>query len=81
MPLLLSLRVTFTHARNSDVREVHHLLQCPVDFAQPVDTWVLPQRVMDLLIVTGDSRLLQILTAHADDLLAALGQRAAEYGG
>jgi len=64
------LRVTFTHARNSDVREVHHLLQCPVDFAQPVDTWVLPQRVMDLPIVSGDSRLLQILTAHADDLLA-----------
>jgi AraC-like DNA-binding protein len=64
------LRVTFTHARNSDLREVHHLLQCPVDFAQAVDTWVLPQRVMDLPIVSGDSRLLQILTAHADYLLA-----------
>jgi hypothetical protein len=64
------LRVTFTHARNSDLREVHHLLQCPVDFAQAVDTWVLPQRVMDLPIISGDSRLLQILTAHADDLLA-----------
>lgn len=64
------LRVTFTHARNSDLRELHHLLQCPVDFAQAVDTWVLPQRVMDLPIVSGDSRLLQILTAHADDLLA-----------
>jgi AraC-like DNA-binding protein len=64
------LRVTFTHARNSDVREVHRLLQCPIDFAQAVDTWVLPQRVMDLPIVSGDSRLLQILTAHADDLLA-----------
>jgi len=64
------LRVTFTHARNSDLREVHHLLQCPVDFAQTADTWVLPQRVMDLPIISGDSRLLQILTAHADDLLA-----------
>jgi len=63
------LRVTFTHARNSDLREVHHLLQCPVDFAQAVDTWVLPHRVMDLPIISGDSRLLQILTAHADDLL------------
>ena len=45
-------------------------MQCPVDFAQAVDTWVLPQRVMDLPIISRDSRLLQILTAHADDRLA-----------
>jgi len=64
------LRVTFTHARNSDLREVHRLLRCPVDFAQTVDSWVLPRHVMDLPIVSGDSRLLQILTAHADELLA-----------
>jgi AraC-like DNA-binding protein len=63
-------RVTFTHARNADLREVHRLLRCPVDFAQGVDSWVLPQRVMDLPIVSGDSQLLKILTAHADDLLA-----------
>jgi AraC-like DNA-binding protein len=64
------LRITFTHARNADLREVHRLLRCPVDFAQTADSWVLPQRVMDLPIVSGDSQLLQILTAHADDLLA-----------
>jgi AraC-like DNA-binding protein len=64
------LRVTFTHARNSDLREVHRLLRCPVDFAQTVDSWVLPRHVMDLPIVSGDSRLQRILTAHADDLLA-----------
>ena len=64
------LRVTFTHARNADLREVHRLLRCPVDFAQTVDGWVLPQRVMDLSLVSGDSYLLQILTARADDLLA-----------
>jgi len=64
------LRLTFTHARNADLREVHRLLRCPVDFAQGADTWVLPQRVMDLPIVSGDSQLLKILTAHADDLLA-----------
>jgi len=63
-------RVTFTHARNADLREVHRLLRCPVDFAQDGDSWVLPQRVMDLPIVSGDSQLLKILTAHADDLLA-----------
>jgi AraC-like DNA-binding protein len=64
------LRVTFAHARNSDLREVHRLLRCPVDFAQAVDSWVLPRHVMDLPIVSGDSRLLRILTAHANDLLA-----------
>jgi AraC-like DNA-binding protein len=64
------LRATFTHARNADLREVHRLLRCPVDFGQGVDSWVLPKRVMDLPIVSGDSQLLQILTAHADDLLA-----------
>ena len=41
------VRITFTHARNSDLREVHHLLRCPVDFAQAVDSCVLPQRVME----------------------------------
>ena len=64
------LRVTFTHARNADLREVHRLLRCPVAFAQSVDSWVLPHRVMDLPIVSGDTQLLKILTAHADDLLA-----------
>jgi AraC-like DNA-binding protein len=64
------LRVTFTHARNADLREVHRHLRCPVDFAQGVDSLVLPQRVVDLPIVSEDSQLLKILTAHADDLLA-----------
>jgi AraC-like DNA-binding protein len=64
------LRITFTHARNSDLKEIHRFLRCPVKFVQAVDSWVLPQRVMDLPIVSEDSQLLQILTAHADDLLA-----------
>jgi AraC-like DNA-binding protein len=64
------LRITFTHTRNADQREVHRLLRCPVDFGQAVDSWVLPQRATDLPIVFGDSYLLQILTAYADDLLA-----------
>ena len=64
------LRMTFAHARNSDLREVHRLLRCPVEFAHATDSWVLPQSVMELPIVSEDSHLLQILTAHADDLLA-----------
>jgi AraC-like DNA-binding protein len=64
------VRVTFTHARNAGLREIHRLLSCPVDFAQTADTVVLPQRIMDLPIVSEDSNLLQILTVHAGDLLA-----------
>ena len=30
---LVPSRVTFVHARNSDLREIHHLLGCPVEFA------------------------------------------------
>jgi AraC-like DNA-binding protein len=63
------LRVTFTHARDAGLREVHRLLRCPVDFAQTVDSWVLPERIMDLPIMSGDSHLLRILTLHADELL------------
>ena len=63
-------RMTFAHPRNSGLREIHRILRCPVEFAQTTDSWVLPQRVMELPITSGDSRLLHILEAHADDLLA-----------
>jgi AraC-like DNA-binding protein len=64
------LRITFTHTRNADQREVRRLLQCPVEFGAAADSWVLPERAMDLQIVFGDSYLLRILTAYADELLA-----------
>jgi len=61
--------MTFAHPRNSGLREVHRIL-CPVEFAQTADSWVFPQRVMELQITSGDSHLLHILEAHADDLLS-----------
>jgi AraC-like DNA-binding protein len=64
------LRVKFAHARASELKEVHRMLRCPVEFAQPVDGWVLPQRVMELPVISEDTRLLQILKAHGDNLLA-----------
>lgn len=63
-------RIGFAHARNSGVREIHRILRCPVEFVQPVDSWVLPQRIMELPIVSEDSHLLQILEAHAGDILS-----------
>src|SRR3954462_4365720 len=58
------LRMTFAHARNSGLKEAHCVLRCPVEFAQPTDSWVLPQSVMKLPILSEDSRLLGILEAH-----------------
>ena len=63
-------RMTFAHARSWGLREIHRLLRCPVEFAQTTDNWVLPERVMELPITSGDSHLLHILEAHADDLLS-----------
>ena len=63
-------RMTFAHPRSSGLREIHRILRCPVEFAQTTDSWVFPQRVMELPITSGDSHLLQILEAHADDLLS-----------
>lgn len=71
------LRVTFMHLRNSDMTEVQRLLGCPVEFARPIQSWVLPQWVMGLPIWSEDRHLLEILKAHADDLLA---QRRATKG-
>ena len=64
------LRVTFAHPRSLALREIHRILRCPVEFAQTADSWVLPQSVMELPITSGDSHLLHILEAHADDLLS-----------
>jgi AraC-like DNA-binding protein len=63
------LRMSFAHTRNSGLKEVHCILRCPVEFAQATDSWVLPRGVMGLPILSGDSRLLSILEAHADHLL------------
>ena len=63
-------RMTFAHARNSEFREVHRILRCPIEFVHAMDSWVLPRSVMELPIVSQDAHLLQILEAHADDLLS-----------
>ena len=63
-------RVGFAHARDSGLREVHRILRCPVEFMQAVDSWVLPQSILELPVISEDSRLLQILEAHAGDMLS-----------
>jgi AraC-like DNA-binding protein len=63
-------RVTFVHTRRSGLKEIHRIMRCPVVFAQAADSWAFPQSVVELPIVSADSHLLKLLTAHADDLLA-----------
>ena len=63
-------RMSFVHARGSELREVHRILRCPVEFLQSTDSWVLPQHVVELPIISEDRHLLQILEAHADVLLS-----------
>src|SRR3954464_10999222 len=60
------LRITFAHSRNFGLREIHRILRCPVEFMQPTESWVLPESVMQLPIVSEDSQLRQILEAHGD---------------
>jgi AraC-like DNA-binding protein len=62
--------MTFTHARNSGLKEIHRILRCPIKFVQATDSWVLPNRFMELPVISKDSRLLQILKARGDDLLS-----------
>jgi AraC-like DNA-binding protein len=64
------LRMTFTHGRNSDLREIHRILRCPIEFMQSTESSVFPQSVMELPIVSEDSHLLRILEVHADTLLS-----------
>src|SRR5262249_36485216 len=63
------VRTTFAHSRNFGLREVHRVMRCPVEFMQAVESWVFPQNVMELPIISEDSRLLRILETHADELL------------
>jgi AraC-like DNA-binding protein len=64
-------RITFTHTRDPRcLREIHRILRCPVEFAQTTDSWVLSQSVMQLPITSRDNHLLQILQAHAKDLVS-----------
>ena len=63
-------RMSFVHGRGAELRDVHRILRCPVEFLQPTDNWVLPQQVMELPIISEDHHLLQILETHADVLLA-----------
>jgi AraC-like DNA-binding protein len=63
-------RMSFAHARASELREVHRIMRCPVEFLCPTDSWILSQQVMELPIISEDHHLLQILEAHADVLLA-----------
>ena len=67
---IVPIRIRFAHARNSDLREIHRVFRCPVEFMHPEDNWVFSSSVSDIPIVSDDARLLHLLQAHGDHLLA-----------
>ena len=67
---IIPIGVRFAHARNSDLREIHRIFRCPVEFTHPEDNWVFSRSVADLPIVSDDAHLLHLLQTHADHLLA-----------
>jgi AraC-like DNA-binding protein len=62
--------IKFAHARNSNLREIHRVFRCPVEFMHPEDNWVFSPSVAAFPIVSDDARLLHVLQTHADHLLA-----------
>lgn len=58
----------------AELKEVHRILRCPVEFMHAIDSWVLPESVIEQPIISNDSHLLQILESHAEDLLSARRQ-------
>lgn len=61
---------TFAHTRATLVEEAARLLGCPVAFAHAEESVVFPGSALELAVVSSDTRLLEILKAHADHLLA-----------
>jgi AraC-like DNA-binding protein len=59
-------RVTFVHARNSNLREFERFFGCPVEFAAPSDRISFSRETLALPLVTGDQYLLETLQPFCD---------------
>lgn len=62
-------KATFAHAAGEHSREVAELLGCPVEFGRAEDSLLFLHSALELAIVSSDTQLLEILRAHADNLL------------
>jgi AraC-like DNA-binding protein len=63
-------QVTFAHARDTALDEAAQLFGCSVAYAGTEESVVFPPSAMQVAVVSGDDRLLEILIAHGDHLLA-----------
>lgn len=64
--------VVFQHERGQDDGEARRLFGCPVEFGAPRDEMRVVPSILELSHTRPDSRLLQVLSRHADSLLAAM---------
>jgi AraC-like DNA-binding protein len=60
-------RLTFMHARNSNLKEFERFFGCPVEFGAPSDQLSLSKENLSLPLVTGDPYLLETLQPFCDD--------------
>lgn len=64
-------KVSFFHARDFALDETAQLFGCKIAFAQTEQSVSFPHSAINIAIVSSDARLLEILIAHGDQLLAA----------
>lgn len=67
---LTASEVNFSHARDVSFDEIAQLFGCKVAFARSEQSVVFPQSALQIAIMSADARLLEILSAHGDHLLA-----------
>ena len=60
-------RVTFTLARNSELRKFESFFGCPVEFSALADQFTLSNETLALPLVTGDRHLLETLQPICDE--------------
>ena len=69
-------RVEYRHQRNEQVHEFEQFFGCKVKFRAKRTAITLDKSVLDLPCKNADTRLLKVLKAHCDDLVAKLGSEA-----
>jgi AraC-like DNA-binding protein len=58
--------VTFSHNRNSDLREFERFFGCPVEFGAPYTSFQISADALRLPLITADPKLLRVLRPYCD---------------
>jgi AraC-like DNA-binding protein len=61
------VRVTFAHARNSNLEEFERFFGCPVEYGSASDQWSFSNATLAVPLITGDPYLLETLQPFCDE--------------